>query len=214
MKKRFNLTWNGIIEDNPIFTTMIGLCPIIAVTTTLFQGIGMGICVIFVLTFSNFFVSLFSPLIPNNIRIPSYIIIIATFVTLVQMILETFLPTLSLSLGSFVALIVVNCLILGRAEAFAGKNKPLISLWDGFCHGVGFLLAAVIISFLRELLGYGTITVWNGVVINLTKVIEKIHLRPIDTMTTRVGGFLMLGLVMALWNEIRNKKKVKKNDAS
>ena len=161
---------NGLIQENPIFVMVIGMCPALAITTSLSNAIGMGAAVIFVLFFSNLFISLVRKIVPHDIRIPVYIVIIATLVTVVSLILQAYFPDLNNALGAFVALIVVNCIILGRAEAFASKNNPVSSIIDAIGMGLGFTLAISLMSIIRELLGNGTITVWSGVVLDCTKV--------------------------------------------
>ena len=172
----------GIIEENPTFVQVLGMCPTLAVTTSLANGIGMGLSVTFVLTLSNMLVSLLRKLIPQKIRIAAYVVIIATFVTIIDMILKAFFPALSSSLGLFIPLIVVNCIILARAEAFASKNTVLKSAADGIGMGIGFTIALSIISAIREILGNGTIL---GMSLGITN--------PSVIMILPPGGFLTLG---------------------
>ncbi|MBE7054867.1 MAG: electron transport complex subunit E [Ruminococcaceae bacterium] len=185
----------GIIEENPTFVQVLGMCPTLAVTTSLANGIGMGLSVTFVLTLSNMLVSLLRKLIPQKIRIAAYVVIIATFVTIVDMILKAFFPALSSSLGLFIPLIVVNCIILARAEAFASKNTVLKSAADGIGMGIGFTIALSIISAIREILGNGTIL---GMSLGITN--------PAVIMILPPGGFLTLGLLLGLINVIKNRK--------
>ena len=186
---------NGIITENPTFMQLLGMCPTLAVTTSLSNGIGMGLSVTFVLTLSNILVSLLRKIIPQKIRIAAYVVIIATFVTIVDLILKAYIPALSKSLGLFIPLIVVNCIILARAEAFASKNGVLKSAADGIGMGLGFTIALSIISAIREILGAGTIL---GYSIGITS--------PATIMLLPPGGFLTLGLLLGIINVIKNKK--------
>ena len=186
---------NGIITENPTFMQLLGMCPTLAVTTSLANGIGMGLSVTFVLTLSNILVSLLRKIIPQKIRIAAYVVIIATFVTIVDLILKAYIPALSKSLGLFIPLIVVNCIILARAEAFASKNGVLKSAADGIGMGIGFTIALSIISAIREILGAGTIL---GYSIGITS--------PATIMLLPPGGFLTLGILLGIINVIKNKK--------
>lgn len=185
----------GIIEENPTFVQLLGMCPTLAVTTALSNGIGMGLSVTFVLTLSNVLISLLRKIIPQKIRIAAYVVIIATFVTIVDMVLKAFLPSLSSSLGLFIPLIVVNCIILARAEAFASKNGVVKSALDGIGMGLGFTIALSIISAIREILGNGTIL---GIPVGITN--------PAVVMILPPGGFLTLGLILGILNVIKNRK--------
>lgn len=186
---------NGIIDENPTFVQLLGMCPTLAVTTSLSNGIGMGLSVTFVLTLSNMLVSLLRKIIPQKIRIAAYVVIIATFVTIVDMLLKAYFPALSKSLGLFIPLIVVNCIILARAEAFASKNGVIKSAVDGIGMGLGFTMALSIISAIREILGNGTIM---GMSVGITN--------PAVIMILPPGGFLTLGLLLGLINVIKNRK--------
>ncbi len=148
---------NGLIKENPNLILLLGMCPTLGTTTSAINGIGMGLATTFVLICSNLVISLLKNLIPNMVRIPSFIVVIATFVTVVQMCMEAYLPSLYDSLGLFIPLIVVNCIVLGRAEAFAAKNNPIASLLDGAGMGLGFTLSLAIVGSIRELLGTGKI---------------------------------------------------------
>ncbi|MBO5037637.1 MAG: electron transport complex subunit E [Clostridia bacterium] len=187
---------DGIITKNPTFIQLLGMCPTLAVTTTVANGIGMGLSATFVLICSNFFISVLRKFIPNKIRIASYIVIIAGFVSTVEMIINAWLPELSKSLGLFIPLIVVNCIILARAEAFASKNSPLPSAVDGLASGIGFTLALTIISAIRELLGNGTILGAN---------IMGENFSPALIIILPAGGFLVLGFLIALVQYIMSK---------
>lgn len=186
---------NGIINENPTFMQLLGMCPTLAVTTSLANGIGMGLSVTFVLTLSNILVSMLRKLIPSKIRIAAYVVIIATFVTVVDLILKAYIPALSQSLGLFIPLIVVNCIILARAEAFASKNGVAKSAVDGIGMGLGFTIALSIISAIREILGNGTIL---GMSVGIST--------PATIMLLPPGGFLTLGLLLGIINVIKNRK--------
>ena len=153
--------WYGVVKNNPIFKLVLGLCPTLAVTTSLENALGMGLAATFVLVSSNALVSLLRKVIPDAVHIPCYIVIIATFVTAIDLLMQAYLPELSASLGIFIPLIVVNCIILGRAEAYASKNPVLYSILDGVGSGIGFTLALAVISVVREVVGAGTLTVWG-----------------------------------------------------
>lgn len=190
---------NGIFDENPTFVQLIGMCPTLAVTTSLANGIGMGLSATAVLVLSNIVISLLRKLIPSKVRIAAYVAIIATFVTVIDLMLQAFVPALSESLGIFIPLIVVNCIILARAEAFASKNGVLKSAADGLGMGLGFTLALSIISAVREILGAGTIL---GFSLGIST--------PATVMILPPGGFLTLGLILGIINVIRNRKGGKK----
>ena len=149
--------YNGIIKENPTFVLVLGMCPTLAVTTAAINGIGMGLTTTVVLMMSNLFISLLRNIIPDKVRMPAYIVIVASFVTVVQLLLEGFIPSLYDSLGIYIPLIVVNCIILGRAESFASKNTPVASIFDGIGMGLGFTLSITILAAFRELIGAGTV---------------------------------------------------------
>lgn len=178
---------NGLIENNPTFIQVLGMCPTLAITTSVANGIGMGLSATAVLIGSNVVISLLRKFIPEKVRIPAFVVIIAAFVTLIQMLLEAFLPGIYKSLGLFIPLIVVNCIILARAEAFASKNKPLPSAVDGLATGLGFTAALTLISAIREILGNGTILGFT--IPGLPQTIM---------MSLPPGGFLTLGILMAV----------------
>ena len=148
---------NGIITENPTFVQMLGMCPTLAVTSSAINGLGMGLTTMVILTMSNFMISLLRKLIPDKVRIPAYIVIIASFVTIVQFLLQAFIPSLNDSLGIFIPLIVVNCIILGRAESYASKNPVIPSIFDGIGMGLGFTVGLTTIGIIREILGSGSI---------------------------------------------------------
>lgn len=189
---------NGLITDNPTFVQLLGMCPTLAVTTSLQNGLGMGLSATAVLICSNFLISLLRKIIPDKVRIAAYIVIIAAFVTLIQMCLNAFLPDLASSLGLFIPLIVVNCIILARAEAFASKNNPFLSAIDGLGMGLGFTGALCIISAIREFLGAGS--VWG---IQIYGAVIK----PASIMIMAPGGFIVLGLLVGAINLIVSKRK-------
>ena len=192
---------NGIFDENPTFRLALGMCPTLAITYRASNGIGMGLATTFVLVFSNLVISLMRNMIPEKIRIPSFIIIIATFVTIVEMVMHAFLPDLYDTLGVFISLIVVNCIIFARAEAFAFKNPPLKSAVDGLGMGLGFTFAITIVAAIRELLGSGTVF---G-----TQLMPPGY-EPMAFATSPAGGFVILGLTMAVVNRIFAGKEAAK----
>ena len=206
--------FEGLLTKNPVTVQLLGMCSTLAITTSLFNGLGMGISVTIILICSNVLISALRRVIPSQIRIAAYIVIIAGFVTIVDLLLQAFLPELSESLGVFIPLIVVNCIILGRAEAFASKNGVLASAVDGLCQGIGYTVALVIMSVLRELLGSGT---FGGGLLNggLGYVVIP-DPYPAMKIVMPVGGFLTLGVVIAFsqWLVARIEKKNKKKEAA
>ena len=185
----------GLLTKNPVFVQLLGMCSTLAITTSLFNGIGMGLSVTIILICSNVLISALRKVIPSQIRIAAYITIIAGFVTIVDLLMQAFLPELSESLGVFIPLIVVNCMILGRAEAFASKNGVLASAVDGLCQGIGYTVALVIVCVIRELLGAGT---FGGGLLNGGEGIRIIpEGYPAMQLVMPVGGFLTLGFVIA-----------------
>lgn len=187
----------GLLTNNPVVGQLLGMCSTMAITTTLFNGLGMGLSVTLILICSNVVISLLRKVIPDKIRIAAYIVVIAGFVTIVDLCLQAFFPDIAKSLGVFIPLIVVNCIIFGRAEAFAFKNKPLASAVDGLGMGLGFTLAITLISSIRELFGAGTVF---GV-----QVMPEGYL-PMDILVKPAGGFIVLGLTLALMNKLLPKK--------
>ena len=208
-KKQFN---EGLLTKNPVTVQLLGMCSTLAITTSLFNGIGMGLAVTIILTCSNILISALRKVIPNQIRIAAYIVIIAGFVTIVDLALKAFIPALSASLGVFIPLIVVNCIVLGRAEAFASKNGVLASAIDGICQGIGYTVALVIVCVIRELLGSGT---FGGGLLGPggagIRIIPEQF--PAMQIVMPVGGFLVLGFVLAgsqaLMKHLENKPKKK-----
>jgi electron transport complex protein RnfE len=189
---------DGLIRQNPTFVLLLGMCSTLAVTTSLINGIGMGLSTTVVLALSNLVISLLRKVIPSKIRIASYIVVIAGFVTIIDLLLQAYIPSLSDSLGIFIPLIVVNCIILGRAEAFASKNGPIYSLVDGFSMGLGFTMALSILGAIREIIGNGTI---------LGYTVFGSWYQPILYVIMPCGGFITLGCVIAFTQWLRNRKK-------
>jgi Na+-translocating ferredoxin:NAD+ oxidoreductase subunit E len=185
----------GFIKENPVFVLLLGMCPTLGVTTSAINGLGMGLATTFVLLMSNIVVSLIKNQVPDKVRIPGFIVIIATFVTIVQLIMEAYLPSLFESLGLFIPLIVVNCIVLGRAEAFASKNNLLSSAIDGFGIGLGFSFALVLLGGVRELLGSGKffdVTIYPENYVSLLFVLAP-------------GAFIVLGYLIAIVNRIKKR---------
>ena len=188
--------WYGIFRNNPTFRLVLGLCPTLAVTTSLENALGMGMASTFVLVCSNGLVSALRKLIPDAVHIPCYIVIIATFVTATDLLMQAYLPALSASLGIFIPLIVVNCIILGRAEAFACRNGVVESLADGLGAGLGFTLALALVATVREICGAGTLTVWGDL------AFRNLNPGPVTLAILPAGGFVTLGLLLALINRL------------
>ena len=191
---------NGILNENPTFRLVLGTCPTLAVTTSAINGIGMGLAATFVLVCSNFVVSCVRKLIPDKARIPAFIVIIATFVTIVQLVMQAFLPSLYDALGLFIPLIVVNCIILARAEAFASKNGPVISAVDGLGMGLGFTCSITLIGIIRELIG-------NGTVFGISLL--GASYQPMLLFVLAPGGFITFGLVLGIINAITARRQAK-----
>ena len=207
-KKQFH---EGLLSKNPVFVQLLGMCSTLAITTSLFNGLGMGAAVTIITICSNVLISALRKVIPNQIRIAAYITIIAGFVTVVDLLLQAFIPDLAASLGVFIPLIVVNCMVLGRAEAFASKNGVLASAVDGLCQGIGYTVALVIVCVVREFLGSGT---FGGGLLNGGEGIRILPEGvPAMQMVMPVGGFLALGCVIAgfqyLMRKLENRKKDK-----
>lgn len=234
MKTCLERLYNGVIKENPTFVLMLGMCPTLAVTTSAINGLGMGLSTLVVLALSNLIISLLRKVIPDKVRIPAYIVIIATFVTLVELLLHAYVPALYASLGIYISLIVVNCIILGRAEAYASKNKMLPSLFDGIGMGLGFTLALTIIGLIREFIGAGTffgirgadlygtplpellVNVVNscldpagssGVVTGLNAFLttEISSFSPVGIVVMAPGAFFILAILTAIQNVMKEK---------
>ena len=189
---------NGVITENPTFRLVLGTCPTLAVTTSAINGLGMGAAATFVLLGSNVVISALRKVIPDKVRIPAFIVVICMFVTIIQLVMQAFLPSLYESLGIFLPLIVVNCIILGRAEAFASKNPVVASAFDGLGMGVGFTLALTLIGCIRELLG-------NGSVFGID--LMGASYQPMLLMILPAGGFLVFGTLLGIINALTNRKK-------
>lgn len=197
--KLSNLT-RGIVKENPIFVQLLGMCPTLAVTTSMENGLGMGLATTAVLAMSNLLISILRKAVPNKIRIPIFVVIIATFVTIVEMFMEAYMGALYSALGLFIPLIVVNCIILARAESFASINGPIDSLFDGIGMGLGFTLSLSILGFVREILGTGRLVLFGTRLLDL----------PIPSTITMIlppGAFLVLGLLIAGKNALSMKKE-------
>ena len=187
----------GLLTQNPVLVQLLGMCSTLAITTTISNGIGMGLSVTIILTLSNIFISLLRKIIPEQVRIACYIVVIAGFVTMVDLLLQAFFPDIAESLGVFIPLIVVNCIILARAESFASKNKPAAAAIDGICQGIGYTLVLLVMSAIRELLGSGTLA---GNQIFPAEYSASLIAQP-------VGGFLTLGFLIALMQWAQRKVK-------
>lgn len=195
LREKLLLVWKGVIRENPTFVLVLGMCPTLGTTTSAANGFGMGAATMAVLIMSNIVISLIKNLIPDKVRIPAFIVVIASFVTVIQMLMQAYVPSLYASLGVFIPLIVVNCIILGRAEAFASKNGAFDSALDGVGIGLGFTLSLTVIGAVREILGSGSIF---GVSLGIGDYMPLVFvLAP--------GGFLVLGFLMVLFNKLAKK---------
>ncbi len=197
MNKYTERLYNGIIKENPTFVLMLGMCPTLAVTSSAINGLGMGLSTTVVLVFSNLLISLFRKKIPNGVRIPAYIVIVASLVTIVEFLMKAYFQSLSDALGVYIPLIVVNCIILGRAESYASKNGPIDSIFDGLGMGLGFTLGLTLIGLIREILGAGTVFD--------VPVLADLGYTPIAIFTRAPGAFLVLAFLVAGMNIIRKK---------
>ncbi|MBR6522126.1 MAG: electron transport complex subunit E [Oscillospiraceae bacterium] len=209
IKKQFN---EALTSNNPVLVQLLGMCSTLAITTTLFNGIGMGISVTIILICSNVVISLLRKVIPSKIRIAAYIVVIAGFVTIVDLLMQAFLPSLSESLGVFIPLIVVNCIILARAESFASKNSVAASAVDGLAQGVGYTIVLVVMCIIREFFGNGT---FGGGILGFEGA--GIRILPQEYTTLFIilpfGGFLVLGVLIAAMQHISNKSAEKRKEA-
>ena len=205
MNRNVERLYNGIIKENPTFVLMLGMCPTLAVTSSAINGLGMGLSTTVVLVMSNLLISAFRKVIPNGVRMPAYIVIVASLVTVVQFIMQAYTPSLSESLGVYIPLIVVNCIILGRAEAYASKNKVIPSLFDGIGMGLGFTLALTIIGAVRELLGAGQL-------FNMQVMADSYV--PCSIFVLAPGAFFVLAVLTAIQNKIRINGEKKGKDMS
>lgn len=199
---------NGIVKENPTFVLMLGICPTLAVTTSGFNGLGMGLSTLVVLVMSNLFISLLRNVIPDKVRIPAFIVVVASFVTIVQFLVQGFLPELYKSLGIYIPLIVVNCIILGRAESYASKNPVIPSIFDGLGMGLGFTIALTIIGSVREILGAGAIFGYQLLPL-ADETTGQAGYTPISIFILAPGAFLVLGFLVAIMNKIRDNAEKK-----
>ena len=207
MKGKLNELTKGILKENPVFVLVLGLCPVLGVSSQVSNALGMSIAVLFVLTFSNIIISLLRKVIPASIHIPAYIVVIASLVTITEMVMHAFAPSIYSSLGVFLPLIVVNCIILGRAEAFASKNTVFDSILDAVGMALGFALSITLIDLIRELMGAGTITLFavgdfSGV-ITIPWFIDN----PIRVMSLAPGALLIMGYLKAFFDFTASRKK-------
>ena len=198
MKPWVERIYNGVIKENPSFVLMLGMCPTLAVTTSASNGIGMGLSTMAVLIVSNLIISLVRKIVPDDVRLPAYIVIVASLVTVVELLMEAYTPSIYSALGIYIPLIVVNCIILGRAEAYASKNPPLLSAMDGLGMGLGFTVSLSIIGFIRELLGAGTVF---GV-----QVMPAAY-KPIAIFIKAPGAFLVLAFLVIIMNALKIKNR-------
>ena len=194
MANKLSLITKGILKENPTFVLVLGMCPTLATTTSAMNGMEMGLATMFVLILANMVISLIAPVVPDKVHIPVYIVVIATFVTVVQLVMQAYLPDIYKSLGLFIPLIVVNCIILGRAEAFANKNGVLDSALDGIGIGLGFTVSLTVIGMVREVLGSGSVFGW--------KFIEG---DGILAFVLAPGAFIVLGYLMVFFNKLAKK---------
>ena len=192
---KMSLITKGFVKDNPTFSLVLGMCPTLATTTSAMNGLEMGLATMFVLILSNMVISLVAPVVPDKVRIPVYIVIIATFVTVLQFLMQAFVPAVYETLGLFIPLIVVNCIVLGRAEAFANKNSVVESALDGLGIGIGFTLSLTVIGIVREILGNGSVFGWKFIAGD-----------GILAFVMAPGAFLVLGYLMVLFNKFLAKK--------
>ena len=201
MNKCVERLYNGIVKENPTLVLTLGMCPTLAVTTSAINGAGMGLASTVVLALSNLIISMLRNVIPDRVRMPAYIVIVASFVTIVQFLMQGFVPSLYSSLGIYIPLIVVNCIILGRAESYASKNKPLPSLFDGIGMGLGFTCSLTVLGAFREILGAGTIFGHSFIPANNPTSFE-----PISIFVMAPGAFFILAMLVAIMNRIKRKK--------
>ena len=197
MKKCFERLINGLIKENPTFVLMLGMCPTLAVTTSAVNGVGMGLTTTVVLIMSNIIISMLRKVIPDGVRIPAFIVVIASFVTMVELLLKAYIPSLYDSLGLYIPLIVVNCIILGRAESYASKNNMIYSAFDGLGMGLGFTFGLTCIGIVREIIG-------NGSVFNISIMPEAYE--PLTIFILAPGAFLVLAFLTALMNKLKMMK--------
>ncbi len=201
MNKCVERLYNGIIKENPTLVLTLGMCPTLAVTTSAVNGAGMGLASTVVLALSNLIISMLRNVIPDRVRMPAYIVIVASFVTMVQFLMQGFVPDLYSSLGIYIPLIVVNCIILGRAESYASKNKPIPSLFDGIGMGLGFTLSLTVLGAFREILGAGTVFGHSFVPADNPTSFE-----PVSIFVMAPGAFFVLAMLVAVMNRVKTRK--------
>lgn len=201
MNKYLERVYNGVIKENPTFILILGMCPTLAVTTSVSNGFGMGVSTMAVLIMSNLIISIMRNIIPDKVRIPAYIVIIASLVTIVELLMKAYVPALSESLGLYIPLIVVNCIILGRAESYAAKSSPVLSIFDGIGMGCGFTMALCLIGFCRELIGTGGVLGVN---------IMPAGYQPVAIFTRAPGAFIVLGTLISILNALNIKNNSSK----
>ncbi len=197
--------WNGMVKENPTFVLMLGMCPTLAVTTSAVNGIGMGLTTTVILALSNLMISMLRKIIPDGVRVPAFIVVVASFVTIVQFLLEAYIPSLNDSLGLYIPLIVVNCIILGRAEAYASKNPPAASLFDGIGMGLGFTIGLTSIGIIRELIGVGTVFGFQ--------ILPESY-EPVSIFVMAPGAFFVLAFLTAAQNRVKMSLAKKGKDTS
>lgn len=223
-KQKFDF-WKGLIRENPSFVLLLGMCPTLGITTSVFNGFGMGVATAAILIISNVAVSMLKRLIPEMVRIPAYIVLIAGFVTILQLLIQAFMPALDAALGIFIPLIVANCIVLGRAEAFAAKNTVWLSFLDGASAGLGIVFALTLLGFIRELLGTGAILDGTPFKVNLVGHFNNLlnhHLfagahfdfKGIGGVIAAPGSFIVLGFVIAFFNWRQRRAKARKAAAA
>ena len=198
MKPCTERIYNGVIKENPTLVLMLGMCPTLAVTTSCTNGFGMGVSTLVVLVMSNLVISALRKVIPDDVRLPAYIVIVASLVTVVELLMEAYVPTIYDALGIYIPLIVVNCIILGRAEAYASKNPPLLSAMDGLGMGLGFTISLSVIGFIRELLGAGTV---------FGMQVMPAAYKPIAIFIKAPGAFLVLAALVIIMNALKIKNR-------
>lgn len=197
MNKNLKVLFNGVIKENPIFVLLLGMCPTLATTSSAINGMSMGLATMFVLICSNAVISMLKNVIPDMVRIPAFIVVIATFVTVIEMLMNAYVPALAESLGIFLPLIVVNCLVLGRAESFAAKNSVISSIFDGIGMGLGFTLSLTLLGSVRELLGTGTIFSLN--------IFPEEYGSLLFVLAP--GAFIVLGYLISIFNSLQRKRQ-------
>jgi len=201
--------YNGLIKENPTFIMMLGMCPTLAVTSSAVNGLGMGLSTTVVLILSNVFISLLRNIIPDKVRIPGYIVVVASFVTIVQLLLQAYVTPIYDALGVYIPLIVVNCIILGRAEAYASKNTPLLSACDGIGMGLGFTMGLTLIGIFREIIGNGSIFGWS-----FNETLLKGAYTPVTIFVLAPGAFFVLAMLCAVQNKLKLPSASNKKDES